>query len=940
MSFRVFSDWLIRLDRAGQHVLVAVSNVLELYSYDGIRQKIYTMESKITALKVDGGIEGREGVFLGLQSGEIYKVFVDNAFPVLISKRSAAVIKLDVNVYKTLLATIDSDSNLQISDLVTQEVCYSLANVLAVCFNAEVEDLLCITNHNNSVSIISGLIAKASSAAGPSKNNAIEGMRIPLYKNNIDIIDQHIVGIVLSYKGAKIFTTKKNVLTSTDIPQGIFITKALESGNYSTAYKIACLGATENEWRVLALKALRSNNLAIAKNAFARLKDTSYLDLIEAIEQQQSQQNSVPVPAAPSSSSQPANAGIIGRRGRQAANASAPALNTPAYNPYSTGLNPTFQAEILAYEGHYFEAAKIYMRANKPNEAIRIFTDLKRYSDAKTFANSLPDAQNIIADLTTQQARWLQEIRDWKGAAELFCSMGQYAQAAHIVGENEGVNWPQTMTDVVRACSVEDKDTLLYCGDKLSALDDISLAREAYTKAQDYNKLMALFVQKQMWNEAAKLAEDYSGKFDMSVFLSYAEWLVSQEQYMEAMEAFKKCQRGDLGRKLLIELTENAVGECRYKDAGYYYWMLAKEVEQELAVLDGHLASSTQPVVNSTLSQVSPQNLHLYMERLEAVQFEYEHKADLYYAYANIHSFVTDPFTSFQPEMLFQVSRFIINSLGVADKVPLGISKTATLYTLAKQAMQLGAYKLARGAFDRLQKLFIPIKFADVELDMLLVQAKPIRDAPELLPVCYRCGSTNPLLNPFNNKYAKGDVCTNCGHPFVRSFINFDILPLVEFVPEKSLSDEEAIDLIRQNPAQRSRSRQLGGAETVTAEGANVLSLNDSGPEGYETSFQAGTDLFTACLNSTLEKQKNNYTPVAVDANTLLAMRRNDVFVCMPSSKNKRATFYKNMLPELSIAISQPCHRFFHLEDFEFAYLSEKRCPYSRLKNVGEYGSL
>jgi intraflagellar transport protein 122 len=46
------------------------------------------------------------------------------------------------------------------------------------------------------------------------------------------------------------------------------------------------------------------------------------------------------------------------------------------------------------------------------------------------------------------------------------------------------------------------------------------------------------------------------------------------------------------------------------------------------------------------------------------------------------------------------------------------------------------------------------------------------------------------------------------------------------------------------------------------------------------------------------------------------------------------------MLPEIPIAISQPCHRFFHLEDFEFAYLSGKKCPYSRLKSVGEYGSL
>ena len=79
---------------------------------------------------------------------------------------------------------------------------------------------------------------------------------------------------------------------------------------------------------------------------------------------------------------------------------------------------------------------------------------------------------------------------------------------------------------------------------------------------------------------------------------------------------------------------------------------------------------------------------------------------------------------------------------------------------------------------------------------------------------------------------------------------------------------------------------------------------------------------------------------VTVDANTLLAMKRSEVFVCRPSSKNKRATFYKNMLPDIAVAISQPCHRFFHLEDFEFAYLSNKSCPYSRFRNVGEYGSL
>jgi intraflagellar transport protein 122 len=124
---------------------------------------------------------------------------------------------------------------------------------------------------------------------------------------------------------------------------------------------------------------------------------------------------------------------------------------------------------------------------------------------------------------------------------------------------------------------------------------------------------------------------------------------------------------------------------------------------------------------------------------------------------------------------------------------------TYILKYTARQAMALGAFKLARHAYDRLGMLqSITKKQEEIELDMLIVQAKPVRDDPDILPVCYRCSSTNPLLNPFTNKFAKGDVCTNCGHPFVRSFLNFDILPLVEFVPEPRISDEEAIDLIRQ----------------------------------------------------------------------------------------------------------------------------------------------
>jgi intraflagellar transport protein 122 len=349
------------------------------------------------------------------------------------------------------------------------------------------------------------------------------------------------------------------------------------------------------------------------------------------------------------------------------------------------------------------------------------------------------------------------------------------------------------------------------------------------------------------------------------------------------MQAFKKSQRIDLAKRVLDELAANAVAECRFKDAAYYFWMLSKETEQEQQQRAAKTAATSEGPEGPG-SAVALKKEKEWMQQQAQLQFEYELKADLYFAYASVHAYVTDPFTSLQPEMLFQVARFIVNSLGNSETIPLGISKANTLFTLAKQAMHLGAYKLARHAYDRLSKLQISRKQEEVELDMLLVQAKPVRDDPDHLPVCYRCGSANPLLNPFTNKFAKGDVCTNCGHPFVRSFINFDILPLVEFVPDPSITDEEAIELIRQPPpaaggraapfgagATRGKAGGKGAAggwkESKSAAG-ETLSFDGGGDRGegkhmdeadalHEAlGVNAGeTDLFTRCLNLTLEKQ-------------------------------------------------------------------------------------
>ena len=82
------------------------------------------------------------------------------------------------------------------------------------------------------------------------------------------------------------------------------------------------------------------------------------------------------------------------------------------------------------------------------------------------------------------------------------------------------------------------------------------------------------------------------------------------------------------------------------------------------------------------------------------------------------------------------------------------------------------------------------------------IKSRPFKDEEELLPLCYRCSHHNALIN------AKGNMCANCGQPYIFSFATFVLLPLVEFVLPDDMSDEEALRLM-------GRMRRMGGMEGV-----------------------------------------------------------------------------------------------------------------------------
>ena len=58
------------------------------------------------------------------------------------------------------------------------------------------------------------------------------------------------------------------------------------------------------------------------------------------------------------------------------------------------------------------------------------------------------------------------------------------------------------------------------------------------------------------------------------------------------------------------------------------------------------------------------------------------------------------------------------------------IPVSATLFALAKQSKNLGAYKLARHAYEKLQSLRIPARFMEViDLGSVTIRSKPFHDS-------------------------------------------------------------------------------------------------------------------------------------------------------------------------------------------------------------------
>ncbi|XP_027848854.1 intraflagellar transport protein 122 homolog [Aphis gossypii] len=652
--------------------------------------------------------------------------------------------------------------------------------------------------------------------------------------NEFPAHQQRIIGHVIGMWGSKIFSLNDSIVSVIEVALSVPLYQCLEKKYFSKAYQIACLNVTDTDWKILAREALENFELLIAKKAFVHIKELKYLELITLYEEKGS---------------------------------------------HNDKDKHCLLADILAYEGKFKEAARIYQKWGFEHKAFTMFTDLRMFDLAQEFIGSNTSGEN--KELLIKRAEWAMSIDEHKVAAELYISAEEFDRAIDIMVHN---CWTHMLLELGRHTDKAEEVVLSRIGDELRKLGDTESAVEIYSKlGKDMGPdMVSLHVEAHNWDQAFALVEK-NPMFAPLVYLPYAEWLAENDKFVEAQKAFLKGGRPERAFQVLQMLTENAVDEQRFQDAGHYYWLLSRQFL--------NIASNS----NNPDKMINQFNL-------------YDKYASIYHAYNAIHRYMEDPFMSYQPETLFNISRFLMNE--TKNLHLKGVSKFAILYSLSKQALTMRAFKLARQILTKLQQLRIPPEYQDyVDLASLSIRAKPFHDNEDLLSMCYRCLTYNsPVVQ----------TCITCNHKFIFSYIKFEILPLIEFQLEDSISDTEALKLIQ---SAYDGSKPKESEDKVND--VNKFILDEENQDQL-------VDPFTYKLMN-YELKENTYQPIKVNKTILQSMSTTSIIVCK-WPKPLKFKYYRNVLPGFSVTNCQNCFKMFHSDEYEVEILKLGYCPFCRTK--------
>ncbi|KAI6231946.1 hypothetical protein M3Y95_00435200 [Aphelenchoides besseyi] len=509
------------------------------------------------------------------------------------------------------------------------------------------------------------------------------------------------------------------------------------------------------------------------------------------------------------------------------------------------------RAYIYAYSKRFREASHLLQEAGAEQNALEMFSDLRMFDQAQEFlAEASEETQK---SLLRRKAEWAHNANDLELAAEMLMASGDYDKAIKIIINND---WIEKVLQLANRLDRSDSNLIREIGAYLAEKGEFTVAANLYTQIGDVRSIAMMHANAEHWEDAFAIVERHQ-TLAPDVYLPYARWLSEKDMFDEAQIAYGKAGYDNEAFDVLQQLAEKAVLESRFMDASYYFRIMARTYLAKV------YASESEKSIKKRIN--------------EAIE-----KADVYYVYDAIFRYVMEPFTEKAIDVLFNMSRF----LALKPRID-GVSQVNVLFTLSKLSKSSNNFKTTREALTRLRKYRVPAKFQSVvDISSLEIRAKPYSDVDEFLPVCYSCGTTNPILG--------GHTCVHCNADFIYSFLSFDVLPIIEFALVDGLTDEEAEGLIKAEPPMSS-------------------------------------EPLTASLLLSQHRNRDKQGMLLLDGETLLSLESGHVFVCRPVDWLS-TRYYLKVITEIAVVKCDECCRFFNADDFQMAVLQNGTCPVCRTK--------
>ncbi len=328
------------------HIILCSGKRLKLVDFGGQLIRGWLMESNVKYLKILGGPPGREAFLLGTEDGKLMQIFINNPFPLeLITltgiEMRSSITCCDLNTERLRAIVVTDSGVLMEYNLDTNEMEFRQAGVTCAAYNTHVDNMLCYCG--------GGYLFIKMQKFTPSQYQLCGSLDIIGFSGSaafaIDVTAMYsnalrsIAAPVLSVINVPVTSTVHNFVTSTDL---------------DGAYMVACLGATQQDWKMIALAAVNLRNFKMARRAYSRLNDMRYVDLLSRIERKR--------------------AACIPREHDDEAGA--------------IKADADVEAELLAHRGMLLDAAKVWTRSGAADKALDMFVSLKKWDDAKVFVSS------------------------------------------------------------------------------------------------------------------------------------------------------------------------------------------------------------------------------------------------------------------------------------------------------------------------------------------------------------------------------------------------------------------------------------------------------------------------------------------------------------------------------------------------------------------------